>query len=241
MEWKVFYITGIYLLLAAVGVFFIQRKYHKHDRWLKFFVYALVVFAVENAIVVAKPFPYLCTAIILAGINELIFAWRWHEGRKWHVLLIALVLFAGLSYAFFYFSMLPLSFEQLYLFLVVFTFDLFSKTFSELFSGPKLFSKISSHKTILGIIAGLGMAILTTYLLREFLDKEVSFNRMLFLSPVICFVALFGELLGSFYKKLHNVKTFTRLIPCNGGMLDVMDGFIFVGAAWWLAKHFLLF
>lgn len=204
---------------------------------MKLIVYALVVFIVENAIVVGRPFPYVCTAIILAGINELIFAWRWHEGKKWYVLLPALLFFGGLSYAFFYFST-TFNKEALYLFLIVFTFDLFSKTAGELFGGPKLLGRISSHKTIIGTLYGIAMAILTTYLLKDNFDEGVSFNLMILYTSTICLIALLGELLTSFYKKLHNVKTFTRLIPCNGGMLDVMDGFIFVGAAWWVVNYF---
>src|ERR1051326_6189066 len=163
MAWKIFYITVFYLAAAALIVFLRNRKCADAGaRWMKLVVYAFIVLLIENAIAVVKPFPFVCAGILLAGLNEIIFAWRWHEGKKWYSLLLAVLLFAGLGYAFFYFSLLPYPFEQLYVFMISFSFSAFRK-WLETISGKKA----------AGIIAGMIMALLSTWLLKDFFTMDI--------------------------------------------------------------------
>jgi phosphatidate cytidylyltransferase len=236
MTWTVFYITSVYFLVGGLGIFFINRKKGgSGERWMKFFVYALIVFGVENAIVSVQPFPYLCAAILLAGFNEVIYVWRWYEKRRMETLLYALLVFAAAGYAFFEFSGLTDNLMQLFLYLVVLTFDGFSQVCGQLMGRTRFTGKVSPNKTLEGTLGGLVMALATTYILRDQFNMGLAY--MLGLTAVICCIALAGDLLASWYKRLHHAKDFSRLIPGHGGVLDRFDSFIAVGAAWWLATY----
>jgi phosphatidate cytidylyltransferase len=173
---------------------------------------------------------------MLVGVNEIIFAWRWHPARKWHVLLIAILFFAAVSYGFYQFSkMSDESLMQLYIYLVVLTFDGFSQVCGQLLGRHALVKKISPGKTIEGALGGLAMAMCTAFLLYSFFN--VTLGYLLLLTGSICAMALAGDLLASWYKRLNNVKDYSNLIPGHGGLLDRFDSFIFTGACWWAGNY----
>ncbi len=41
-------------------------------------------------------------------------------------------------------------------------------------------------------------------------------------------VTVFGDLFFSYIKRKYNIKDFSSIIPGHGGLLDRIDGFIFV-------------
>ena len=236
MEIQVFYITSIYFLLGAIGIIFINRKAgDSAARWKKFFVYALVVYGTENAIYSERPFPYLCAAVLLAGANELIFVWRWHPQRKLITLFSGLLIFGSIGWSFFYFSVESGSLLQIFIYLVVLTFDGFSQITGQLIGRLRFAGKISPNKTVEGSIGGLLMAMLTGFLLRD--HFLLTLPALLLLILMICTAALLGDLLASFYKRIHNVKDYSNLIPGHGGVLDRFDSFIFTGAVWWTVNY----
>lgn len=235
--WTVFYLTAVYFLLGALGMFFINRKDKEGAaaRWRKLIVYAFIVYAVQSSIVYIRPFPYVCAALLLGAVNELIFVWRWHPARKWWVLLLAFVFFIPVGYAFFYFAMDFNWFGQLFIYMIVLTFDGFSQVTGQLLGKRKFSPSISPNKTIEGTIGGMIMALVAAYILQDMLTYAL--KDLLLLSALTCVVALAGDLLASWYKRIHNVKDYSSIIPGHGGVLDRFDSFIFAGAAWWLANH----
>src|ERR1051325_9730026 len=223
MYWSVFYITTAYFLLGAIGIFLINRKKGgAGERWKKFFIYALIVYGVENAIISVRPFPYLGAALMLVGANEIVFVWRWHPGRKWYVLLVAILLFAAISYGFYHFTKMgDESLMQLYIYLVVLTFDGFSQVFGQLLGRHTFVKKISPNKTIEGALGGFFMALCTAFLLRGFFNVDLV--QLTLLTALMCVMALVGDLFASWYKRLNNVKDYSNLIPGHGGVLDRFD------------------
>jgi phosphatidate cytidylyltransferase len=94
---------------------------------------------------------------------------------------------------------------------------------------------VSPNKTLEGSLGGLVMALAAAYLLKDFFN--VGLGYLLTMTALLCVIALAGDLLASWYKRLHEVKDYSKLIPGHGGMLDRFDSFIFTGAAWWLAVY----
>ena len=51
-------------------------------------------------------------------------------------------------------------------------------------------------------------------------------------------VAILGDLFFSFIKRKHNIKDYSNLIPGHGGLLDRIDGMIFVMIFAYLIKNY---
>ena len=109
--------------------------------------------------------------------------------------------------------------------------DIGGYVFGKIFKGPKL-TKISPKKTysgafggfLLSLIAGL---IFTNYFL---IDRKI-FNEDLFLLILILFISMIsqiGDLIISYFKRKAKLKDTGKIIPGHGGLLDRIDGMIFV-------------
>jgi len=112
----------------------------------------------------------------------------------------------------------------------VFT-DIGGYVFGNIFKGPKL-TRISPKKTysgvfgsfLLSLIAGL---IFTNYFL---VDQKI-FNKDLFLLMLILLISMIsqiGDLIISYFKRKAKIKDTGSIIPGHGGLLDRVDGMIFV-------------
>lgn len=110
--------------------------------------------------------------------------------------------------------------------------DIGGYLFGKIFKGPKL-TKISPSKTYSGSFGGLILSLLIGYMLikSEFinLDTYYVFNlNFVFLVLFISLISQIGDLIISFYKRKSGNKDTGNLIPGHGGLLDRIDGMIFV-------------
>ena len=119
------------------------------------------------------------------------------------------------------------------LFICVLT-DLGGYFFGKILKGPKL-TKISPKKTISGFIGGFLLPLLIFYLLLKseiliFNIKNLneSFLSTIFLIIAISFISQIGDITVSYFKRLSGIKNSGNIIPGHGGILDRIDGMIFV-------------
>jgi phosphatidate cytidylyltransferase len=233
MYWHpVFYCTLFYFLVGAVSITFINKKRQSgnQERWLKYGVYFLLVHAIIGSILYAPTvFTALAIALVLIGVFELIFAWR-KSGKASLLLVISL-----LVYLFFTIGFLSFAFEiqgetQVWIYLLVVTFDGFSQIIGQAFGRTPLVPKISPGKTVAGFIGGFITTIFTGYIITVSGWFNVSFPEATIFVVLISLFAFSGDLLASFYKRKVGIKDYSRIIPGHGGVLDRFDSFITVGA-----------
>ena len=119
------------------------------------------------------------------------------------------------------------------LFICVLT-DLGGFFFGKILKGPKL-TKISPKKTISGFIGGFLLPLLIFYALikGEFLtfnnqNLTENFLSFIFFIITISFISQIGDIAVSFFKRLSGIKNSGNIIPGHGGILDRIDGMIFV-------------
>ena len=117
--------------------------------------------------------------------------------------------------------------------LICITTDIGGYVFGKIFKGPKL-SKISPNKTYSGMIGSYLLSILVFYFFVEKYGSswiEQNFTKDLMLVPVVFFissVSQIGDLIISYFKRLSKIKNTGSLFPGHGGLLDRIDGMIFV-------------
>jgi phosphatidate cytidylyltransferase len=228
----VYIIIIVYFLIGVVGFFFINRKLEPAEArksWKKTIIYFVIINIVSLSIVI-NPIAFRCLAviIIIAGFYEIYKLFRESGYKQKDYFLLSILLFALFSSGFFVFSGME---KELifYSFAIISIFDGFSQITGQLWGKRKIFPKVSPNKTITGFIGGFIVAILSGILLKDLIAIPVS--KAIILAAGVAVFAFVGDALCSYYKRKHEVKDFSNLIPEHGGFLDRFDSLI-AGGAW---------
>ena len=109
--------------------------------------------------------------------------------------------------------------------------DIGGYVFGNIFKGPKL-TRISPKKTYSGVFGGFLLSLIAGLIFTNyfFVDQKI-FNENLFLLIVILFISMIsqiGDLVISYFKRKAKLKDTGKIIPGHGGLLDRIDGMIFV-------------
>ena len=110
--------------------------------------------------------------------------------------------------------------------IIIWLFDTFSFIGGKIIGGVKLMPKISSGKTISGLIVGILSTLIITETLRAYIqiNNEISFYSTL----VVITFAFLGDMLASLLKRYALVKDSGKIMPGHGGLFDRFDSFIVV-------------
>ncbi len=120
-------------------------------------------------------------------------------------------------------------------FLLIMTICIFTDIggyiFGKIFKGPKLTS-VSPKKTYSGVFGGFLLSLIAGLIFNNyfFIDQKI-FNKDLFLIMLILFISMIsqlGDLIISYFKRKAKIKDTSKIIPGHGGLLDRIDGMIFV-------------
>jgi phosphatidate cytidylyltransferase len=221
-----------YFLLGVIGFYFINRKRESAEArksWIKTLIYFIIINILCLSIII-NPIAFRCLAIliIIRGFYELFKLFMESGYKQKYLFLISIMVFSVLSMTFYLFS--GLKKELIFFsFAILSIFDSFSQITGQLWGRRKIFPKISPNKTVEGFIGGTLVAILSGFLLKGLID--ITSVRAIILAAGVALFALTGDFLASFYKRKHNVKDFSSLIPEHGGFLDRFDSLI-AGGAW---------
>jgi len=125
--------------------------------------------------------------------------------------------------------------DIIFILLVCIFSDIGGYVVGKLVGGKKL-TKISPKKTISGSIGSFIFSLLPIIMfliLQEYTKDssykmQFSFINIIFLSLFLSFVCQVGDLIISFFKRKAKIKDTGSLLPGHGGLLDRIDGLIFV-------------
>ena len=131
-----------------------------------------------------------------------------------------------------------LNFFLFLIFICIFT-DIGGYAFGKILKGPKL-TKISPNKTYAGVIGGFLFAIIAGLIFIKIIDNISFINNdhlVVFLMILfISFISQLGDLIISYFKRKAKLKDTGKILPGHGGLLDRVDGLIFVVPAVYLLQ-----
>ena len=118
----------------------------------------------------------------------------------------------------------------LFVLFVCFFSDIGGYILGKVIGGKKL-TKISPKKTISGTMGSLIFSFFPLILINNQsyiqTDIEINFTNFI-LSLVISIICQSGDLSISYFKRLKKIKNTSNILPGHGGLLDRIDGIIFV-------------
>ncbi|MBI4331631.1 MAG: phosphatidate cytidylyltransferase [Chloroflexi bacterium] len=98
------------------------------------------------------------------------------------------------------------------------------------FGRNKMAPVVSPRKTWEGATAGFLAAVGASYLIGTLLELEIGYPHLLTLGALVGVLAQVGDLAESMIKRSAGVKDTGNLMRGHGGLLDRIDGVLFVGA-----------
>ena len=226
--------SAILLLILSISLF-----YNKYI-WLFTLILVSLVLFIEFNNLVNKIWKKKRNTIAIINIFSLLF--------------LVILIFVSFeehhaSLTLLYSSSIEIPVKLLFTFLICIFSDTGGYVIGNLFGGRKL-TKISPNKTISGSIGSFVFSllpILMLFYLYEFYDTKNYFSiealkNYFYLIPICLFLSLIcqmGDLFISYFKRKAKVKNTGSVLPGHGGLLDRVDGVIFVlPAAYLIDKIF---
>ena len=109
--------------------------------------------------------------------------------------------------------------------------DIGGYVFGKIFKGPKL-TIISPNKTYSGVVGSFIFSLIAGLIYLDYFGKkEIVDLEHLIILLIILFISLIsqiGDLLISYFKRKAKLKDTGKILPGHGGLLDRIDGLIFV-------------
>jgi len=118
----------------------------------------------------------------------------------------------------------------LFIILICIFTDIGGYIFGKVFKGPKL-TKISPNKTYSGVIGGFLISLSVGLFFLQYTNTDFLGNDSSKILPAILFISLIsqlGDLIISYFKRRAKLKDTGNILPGHGGLLDRIDGMIFV-------------
>ncbi len=117
-------------------------------------------------------------------------------------------------------------FILLWMFFIIWTTDIFAYFFGKYLKGPKLAKKISPNKTWTGLFGGVVASAILGIISSFIFPGNILF--FVIFSVILSVIEQISDLCESKIKRIFNVKDSGTIIPGHGGVIDRMDGMVFV-------------
>ena len=107
--------------------------------------------------------------------------------------------------------------------------DLGGYVFGKTFKGPKL-TQISPNKTYAGVIGSFLLSLIAGLVFLKYFWSTETFkiDFIILIILLISLISQIGDLIISYFKRKAKLKDTGKILPGHGGLLDRIDGLIFV-------------
>ena len=166
------------------------------------------------------------------GLFFLATSYEWLKmSKKNHLMKFLGIIFLLFSfYSSFYIREYSGLFLFLFIILICISTDIGGYVFGNIFKGPKL-TKISPNKTYAGVIGGFLFSLIAGLsfikIIGNIYIKTHSLDTF-FIILLISLISQIGDLIISYFKRKAKLKDTGKILPGHGGLLDRIDGLIFV-------------
>ncbi len=119
--------------------------------------------------------------------------------------------------------------------------DIGGYIFGKIFKGPKL-TKISPKKTYTGVFGGFLLPLIAGLVVYQYQYTDEIVTEGLYFLIIILFISLIsqiGDLIISYFKRKTKIKDTGKILPGHGGLLDRIDGMIFVFPTFFIILNFI--
>jgi len=113
----------------------------------------------------------------------------------------------------------------IYIFTILWTFDISAYIFGSLLGKHTLYPQISPKKTWEGTILGIITALIISLIVNHYLNINLSRSTCLFFVFILCITAQISDLVESMFKRDCQIKDSSKILPGHGGIFDRFDGF----------------
>ena len=169
-------------------------------------------------------------SIFFVANHELFSVFR----KKTTILFLDLILILSL-YSIYYLSDLnEISFYiLLWIIILVVCSDIGGYVFGKIFKWKKL-TKISPRKTLSGVFGSFIFSLFSVFIANAMFSSSQVFPidfldpKFFFLAIIFSLIAQAGDLTISYFKRIEKVKDTGKILPGHGGILDRIDGLMFV-------------
>ena len=120
--------------------------------------------------------------------------------------------------------------------------DIGGYIFGKIFKGPKL-TKISPKKTYTGVFGGFLLPLIAGLVVYQYQYTDEIVTEGLYFLIIILFISLInqiGDLIISYFKRKAKIKDTGKILPGHGGLLDRIDGMIFVFPTYFILLKILI-
>jgi len=110
---------------------------------------------------------------------------------------------------------------------IVWISDISGYLVGKLVGGPKL-SIYSPNKTISGFLGSIFFSQFSIFILLFSLSTFTFNFKIVLLQLILSIISIAGDIFFSYVKRINQIKDYSAIIPGHGGVLDRIDGLIFV-------------
>lgn len=202
-------VIGIAALLGKYGIPFLYIRPFHAIRWLGVIVFAFCIYEMIRSVKTApdaKAKEYPLPIILFTLWLILVLASVYTVGKHVWIMLDVLMIIVGA--------------------------DVGGWLFGMMFGGDKLWERISEHKTWAGQIGGIICGTLMSVLYSKIFGTNLA--GAIWFGIGVSLLSQYGDLTASAIKRRLGIKDFGTLLPGHGGVLDRVDGWLYVLPLLWL-------
>ncbi len=119
----------------------------------------------------------------------------------------------------------------LFILIICISTDIGGYVFGKTLKGPKLI-KISPNKTYAGVIGSFLFSLIAGLVFIKYIDgsdlQNINQLTLFIIILSISLISQIGDLIISYFKRKAKLKDTGKILPGHGGLLDRIDGLIFV-------------